>query len=251
MSDLAQNRLLTILGIITAVVTVAVQILSVGEIKGKIETVVSVHERRLDAAEQALTLAIRSLEDEVNVLSESFNSFNREVDNRLNPQGDAVRGLDSFETPGERAARELQQGLANIAAAADALEERILSGIAPGGVPLRGATDEERGRFAEIERRQQQAEQQLIAEQQRAAAPAIFGLADSVQNAVLQGPSRAALNVSDISTQEGARELNRLLRGEDSNRDNQNLVELQRQSTILEEMLRDVRTGVNNVAAAR
>ena len=207
--------------------------------------------RRLDAAEQALTLAIRSLEDEVNVLSESFNSFNREVDNRLNPQGDAVRGLDSFETPGERAARELQQGLANIAAAADALEERILSGIAPGGVPLRGATDEERGRFAEIERRQQQAEQQLIAEQQRAAAPAIFGLADSVQNAVLQGPSRAALNVSDISTQEGARELNRLLRGEDSNRDNQNLVELQRQSTILEEMLRDVRTGVNNVAAAR
>lgn len=51
MSDLAQNRLLTILGIITAVVTVAVQILSVGEIKGKIETVVRVHERRLDAAE--------------------------------------------------------------------------------------------------------------------------------------------------------------------------------------------------------
>lgn len=207
--------------------------------------------RRLDAAEQALTLAIRSLEDEVNVLSESFNSFNREVDNRLNPQGDAVRGLDSFETPGERAARELQQGLANIAAAADALEERILSGIAPGGVPLRGATDEERGRFAEIERRQQQAEQQLIAEQQRAAAPAIFGLADPVENAVLQGPSRAALNVSDISTQEGARELNRLLRGEDSNRDNQNLVELQRQSTILEEMLRDLKNGVNNVAAAR
>lgn len=207
--------------------------------------------RRLDNQEQALTLAIRSLEDEVNVLSEAFNGFNREVDNRLRPQGDATRGLDRFETPGERARRELEQTLADIAAAAEALEERVLAGIAPNGIPLRDITDEERNRLAEIERRRQQADDQARGEQMRANAPAIFGLADSVANAVLQGPSRAALNVSDISTQEGARELNRLLRGEDSNRDNQNLVELQRQSTILEEMLRDNKNGWNNVAAAR
>lgn len=49
MSDRTQTRLLTILGIITAAGTVIVQILSVGEIKGKLETVVTVHERRLDA----------------------------------------------------------------------------------------------------------------------------------------------------------------------------------------------------------
>lgn len=49
MSDRNQNRLLTILGIITAVVTIFVQVVSIGELKGKIETVVSVHEHRLDA----------------------------------------------------------------------------------------------------------------------------------------------------------------------------------------------------------
>ena len=48
MNDRNQNRLLTILGIITAVVTILVQVVSIGELKGKIETVVSVHERRLD-----------------------------------------------------------------------------------------------------------------------------------------------------------------------------------------------------------
>ena len=83
---------------------------------------------------------------------------------------------------------------------------------------------------------QQEAIDRLVSERARQTAPAIFGLADSVQNAVLQGPSRAALNVSDISTQEGARELNRLLRGEDSNRGNQNLVELQRQSQALDDL---------------
>jgi hypothetical protein len=50
-----------------------------------------------------------------------------------------------------------------------------------------------------------------------------------VQNAVLQGPSRAALQATDVSTVQGASELNRLLRGDDSAR-NQNLVELQRQN---------------------
>jgi hypothetical protein len=51
MSDRAQNRLLTILGIITAAITIGVQWMSLGEIKGKLETVVNMHDRRLDAAE--------------------------------------------------------------------------------------------------------------------------------------------------------------------------------------------------------
>lgn len=51
MSERAQNRLLTLLGVITAIVTVAIQILSVGELKGKLETVIDSHDRRLDAAE--------------------------------------------------------------------------------------------------------------------------------------------------------------------------------------------------------
>jgi hypothetical protein len=81
----------------------------------------------------------------------------------------------------------------------------------------------------------------------RREAPAIFGLADQVANAVIQGPSRAALQATDVSTVEGSRELNRLLRGDDSARD-QNLVELQKQSTILEDMLTEIRQGGADVA---
>ena len=61
-----------------------------------------------------------------------------------------------------------------------------------------------------------------------------------MQNAVLQGPSRAALQATDVSTVQGASELNRLLRGDDSAR-NQNLVELQKQSTALDELVRIAR----------
>jgi hypothetical protein len=76
----------------------------------------------------------------------------------------------------------------------------------------------------------------------RQLAPSIFGLADQVANAVLQGPSRAALNATDVSTVEGSRELNRLLRGEDSARD-QPLIELQREANKIAER---IARGVEN-----
>lgn len=66
----------------------------------------------------------------------------------------------------------------------------------------------------------------------RDAAPMLAGFADEVANARLSGPSRAALNVSDVQTVEGAKELNRLLRGDDAARD-VNLVELRKQSQLL------------------
>jgi hypothetical protein len=70
-------------------------------------------------------------------------------------------------------------------------------------------------------------------------APAFAALRDEVLNARLQGPSRAALQVADINTAEGARELNRLMRGDDSARD-VNLVELQKQTGVLE----DIKTAI-------
>ncbi len=76
----------------------------------------------------------------------------------------------------------------------------------------------------------------------RQLAPTVFGLADQVANAVLQGPSRAALNATDVSTVEGSRELNRLLRGEDSARD-QPLIELQREANKIAER---IARGVEN-----
>jgi len=54
MSDRTQNRLLTILGFITAGATIFVQVVSFGELKGKLETVEAAHERRLDSHEGKL-----------------------------------------------------------------------------------------------------------------------------------------------------------------------------------------------------
>ena len=65
------------------------------------------------------------------------------------------------------------------------------------------------------------------------AAPLYAQLTEEVMTARLQGPSRAALNVSDISTSQGASELNRLIRGDDSARD-VNLAEMKKQSNLLE-----------------
>lgn len=72
----------------------------------------------------------------------------------------------------------------------------------------------------------------------RSVAPAVFALADEVQNAILQGPSRAALGATDASTVEGQRELNRLLRGDDSARD-VDLAALQEQSNRLLQVIAD------------
>ena len=75
-----------------------------------------------------------------------------------------------------------------------------------------------------------------------AVAPMLKGFQDERQTAALQGPSRAALNVSDVSTSQGASELTRLLRGEDSAKD-VNLAELQKQSGYLEEIRNDLKAN--------
>jgi len=79
-------------------------------------------------------------------------------------------------------------------------------------------------------------QRRIVDESLRSVAPAVFALSDQVQNAVLQGPSRAALQASDVTTAQGAAELNRLLRGDDSAR-NLDLVELQKQTSSLQELV--------------
>jgi len=139
----------------------------------------------------------------------------------------AVRGRELSRTDGERAAADLTRGLEDI--------RQFFGRQAEEGT---GLVD-----FGA----QAAAQQRFIDQSLRQAAPAIFALADQVQNAVLQGPSRAALQATDVSTVEGSRELNRLLRGDDSARD-QNLVELQKQSQSLEELVRIAREGGAQVA---
>jgi len=72
-----------------------------------------------------------------------------------------------------------------------------------------------------------------------------MGFREERMNAILQGPSRAALNVADTNTMEGQRELNRLLRGDDPNRD-VNLVELQKQSELLQGVIDAIKEKAGN-----
>jgi hypothetical protein len=81
---------------------------------------------------------------------------------------------------------------------------------------------------------------QAMKNQIESAAPMLQGFQEERQNALLQGPSRAALNVSDVSTSQGASELTRLIRGDDSAKD-VNLVELRKQSGFLEDIANNLK----------
>ena len=64
-------------------------------------------------------------------------------------------------------------------------------------------------------------------------------------NALMAGPSRQALNASDIATTEGSRELGRLLRGEDASRD-VNFAEMKHQTDLLQQIAEGIKaaTGI-------
>jgi len=126
------------------------------------------------------------------------------------------RGRDLMVTDGERAARETIQSLEDIANASQ----------------LRLDTGED---FNTVNSEADAARARVLDDARRSIAPALFALQDQVANAVLQGPSRAALNAADVTTTQGTAELNRLLRGDDPARD-QNLLELQKQTAELEKL---------------
>ena len=126
----------------------------------------------------------------------------------------ALRGRDLAMSPAERAGRELADRIADIT------EYFTQAELEAADVP------EE---VAKIRARMNEAVQRTQEDTFRSVAPLLATLQDNVQNAILQGPSRAALNASDVATMEGSRELNRLLRGDDPARD-QDLAALQRQA---------------------
>jgi hypothetical protein len=71
--------------------------------------------------------------------------------------------------------------------------------------------------------------EQSIKNQMEQVAPMLKGFEEERQTAQIQGPSRKALQVSDVSTSQGAAELTRLLRGDDTAKD-VNLAELRKQT---------------------
>ncbi len=179
-------------------------------------------ERRLFSLTEAERRQQDAINQEISARRRLVN-FMDEVERRRSPQGDPVRGLDLLDSPGQRAARELRQANADIASA---VEQSIALAI-------------REGRFGDIpgiQQRGREAQDRAREDALRQQAPGLFALADSVQNAILQGPSRAALVGTDVSTSEGQRELYRLMRGDDPSKD-ENLVELRKQSDALSKLV--------------
>lgn len=81
-----------------------------------------------------------------------------------------------------------------------------------------------------------------LSEQMKTVAPMLEEFRMERETAMLQGPSRAALQISDVTTSQGQSELNRLLRGDDAAKD-VNLAELRKQSDLFQELINVVRNN--------
>ena len=141
-----------------------------------------------------------------------------------------ARGRELAKTPAQRAAEQAAKDATDLQAE---FERRA----------ARNPFEAEPRDPAEIERERVAAFNRLAEQQAQQVAPMLAGFREERMDAILQGPSRAALNVADAQTMEGNRELNRLLRGDDPNKD-VNLVELQKQSDLLQGVI----DAINNQA---
>lgn len=222
----------------------------------------------VDAISRSASAAFQQIRDTLSSVQqrasgvEGSAAISREIDNRattaanlldqaiggdrgaLRDLRDAAAGVDEF-------AKRASDALDRVEQAAKA-EEDLKSSIERGRQLLLGESgrraEQIAGNIGDIRNAggDQRAVAAFLAEQARQIAPAVFALVDQSANSVLQGPSRARLNASDITTQAGTDELNRLIRGDDSARD-QNLVELRRQTQAIEGLRQDWRNlGVAN-----
>lgn len=172
--------------------------------------------------------ALAAFADSLDRAAQSAAEFERQVEAQ---RESARRGRQLSMTPGQRAGEEIRTGLEDINNYFDTQQRRILDQA--GGIFDINA--QEQAQLDANEQQRNEARARFEEDQRRAAAPAVFALSDAVQNAILQGPSRAALNAADVTTMEGSRELNRLLRGDDPAKD-VNLLELQKQTKLLEDI---------------
>jgi hypothetical protein len=155
----------------------------------------------------------------------------------------ADEGRALARTPGEAAAESLLEERARIDAEFNRQQGELINRAADARLREEPIPEDEFNRqAADIERRRQEFAQQSFDQQARQVAPLLVGFSDEVQNALLQGPSRAALGATDASTLEGQRELNRLLRGDDPAKD-VNLLELQKQTRELERLVQIAEQG--------
>ena len=153
---------------------------------------------------------------------------------RFNQNQDSVaRGRELMKSPAQRAAEQIENDVFGISSAFDEAAQAIIDG-ANGLIG-----DDARKSLDQLRNQTNEAINRSFSEAARSAAPAIAEIFDAVQNAAAQGPSRAALNVADVSTSEGSRELARLLRGDDAAR-NVNIAQLERQNQTLVKILEEM-----------
>jgi hypothetical protein len=131
----------------------------------------------------------------------------------------AGRGREAFLTEGEKFARDSREG--------------IVADMTAGAIDQAGVMNVN-GRRDLLEKG--------IKNQMETVAPMLQQFEEERQNALLQGPSRAALKATDVSTSEGAAELTRLIRGDDSAKD-VNLAELRKQTQKFDALIEAVKAA--------
>jgi hypothetical protein len=176
--------------------------------------------------------ALSNFADQLDAAAQAASELDRQIREQ---RASADRGRELTLSPGQRAAEQLNQQLADISN----YVQRVVTALLRDGL-----TDEELDQLRSLRKQEAEAIKRAEADMMRQVAPTLTGMADSVRNAVLQGPSRAALNVSDATTTQGQQELNRLLRGDDPARDG-DMVTLQRETN---ELLRAIERKDNPVA---
>jgi len=215
-----------------------------------------------DSAARAATSVFQQIRDTLSPLqqrasgAEGADAVSRAIDTRaseaanlldqaLSGNRDAIEGLRDAADGVDEFARRADAALNRVEEASRA-EEELKSSIERGRQLLLG----ESGRRAEQIaasigdiRSAGGGQRQIagfLAEQARQVAPTLFAAGDQIRNAVATGPNRAALSASDITTQQGTSELNRLLRGDDPARE-QNIVELRKQTAELVGLREDLK----------
>jgi YD repeat-containing protein len=190
-------------------------------------------ERRLGGVDTTLGLSYNPSSELLDaVLKDSTNATLRSQSWRYDKSGNRMtsitdqaartetrvgRGREAFLTDRERFSRDSREG--------------IVKDMTAGAIDQAGLMNVQ-GRRALLEKG--------IKNQMEQVAPMLASFDEERQNARLQGPSRVALQMTDVSTSQGASELTRLLRGDDSAKD-VNLAELRKQTAKFDDLIQAVR----------
>ena len=184
--------------------------------------------RQRDEAQRVLDSETASVEQKQEA-EQQREAANRAIDRELDKRGDKPRERANEADVKKQKATSLDESILRGRELLKTPLERAREEAGQRALDLKNALNDQDANRAE---RDAAFSREALAQAMQAA-PLLMGFRDERMNALLQGPSRAALNASDVNTMEGQRELNRLLRGDDPNKD-VNLVEMQKQTELLQ-----------------